>query len=201
MHAEGIGEVNLQVTLPQSRSRAKVTEQLDGIIARLADLDDKILAARDVLSRTAVLAPANGRVLDLRVHTAGAVMQPGERLLDLVPEGDRLVLDVRVSPKDIDTVYQGMPARARMSAFNARSEPPLTGTIVTVSADRVVDPITGQPYFTARLVPDTEDQDFDLKRLMPGMQAEVYLVTGERSALDYILEPVTRTLRRAGRES
>ncbi|MCP5367899.1 MAG: HlyD family efflux transporter periplasmic adaptor subunit [Hyphomicrobiales bacterium] len=171
------------------------------VVARIGDLDDKILAARDILTRTEVRAPQSGLVLDLQFHTAGGVVQPGQKIMDLVPDKDRLVVDLRVAPKDIDAVYKGMPARARLTAFSARTTAPLEGKVTAVSADRVVDPATGTAYFTARMAPRADVPGLDPAKLSPGMQAEVFLVTSQRTVLDFMLEPVTRSFQRAGRES
>jgi HlyD family type I secretion membrane fusion protein len=195
-----IMEVKLQLTIPKTDHRNEVAKALQDVQGDIADLKEKIYAAEDVVRRTSVRAPQSGTVVDLQVHTAGGVVQPGETLLDIVPDQDRLIIDVRVDPQDIDTVYEGMPARVRLTAFNARTTPLLEGSVTSVSADRMTDPVTGQSYFTARVVPAAGTQGFDVSTLKPGMQAEVFLVTAERTALDYLLEPITRSFARAGRE-
>ena len=197
---KSIAEVKLQLTIPRTTQRNEVAEGLQDVQGRIADLQERIYAAEDVLRRTSVRAPQSGTVVDLQVHTAGGVVQPGERLLDIVPDQDRLIIDVRVDPQDIDTVYEGMPARVRLTAFNARTTPLLEGSVTSVSADGMTDPVTGQSYFTARVVPSAGTQDFDVATLKPGMQAEVFLVTAKRTVLDYLLEPITRSFARAGRE-
>jgi HlyD family type I secretion membrane fusion protein len=198
---ESISELQLQLTLLSSRSHNQVTEQMQEVQEHIANLREKVFAARDVLRRTQVTAPQSGTVVDLQVHTAGGVVQPGQRLMSLVPDRDRLIVDVRVDPRDIDAVYVGMPARMRLTAFNARNTPALEGHVTSVSADRVTDPISGVSYFTARVVPEKKAmQNVQIASLTPGMQAEVFLVTKERTALDYMLEPVTRSMMRAGRE-
>ncbi len=197
---KSITEVQLQLTIPKTKNRNEVAEELQEVQGRLADLQEIIYAAEDVVWRTSVRAPQSGTVVDLQVHTTGGVVQPGERLLDIVPDQDRLIIDARVDPRDINTVYEGMPARVRLTAFSARTTPLLEGTVTSVSADRVTDPVTGQSYFTARVVPAAETQVFDVSTLKPGMQAEVFLVTAARTALDYLLEPITRSFARAGRE-
>jgi len=197
---ESINEVELQLKLPETTDHNQVTEELQKVQAEIADLRDKLRAAGDVLERTEVVAPLAGTVVDLKVHTIGGVVQPGQDLLDLVPELDRLIIDVRVDPKDIDVVYPDMPAQVRLTAFNARTTPILEGMLSSVSADRITDPATGDPYFAARVILEAEDSPFDLGRLKPGMQAEVFLVTTERTAMDYLIEPVVRSFARAGRE-
>ena len=199
---DAVSELQAQRRLPSGRRDHQVAEQLQAVHAQLADLQEKIFAARDVLRRTRVAAPMSGRVVDLRVHTEGGVVQPGEALMDLVPDSDRLIVDLRVHPRDRDVVRAGMPARVRLTAFNARETPPLAGTVVSISADRLVDPASGAEYFAARVVPDRAAwDDAGRPEIAPGMQAEAYLVTGERTVLDYLLEPLTRSLERAGRET
>jgi len=197
---EGISEIKLQLKMPESRDHNQVTEQLQKVQGDIADLRDKIHAAEDVLRRTEVIAPRAGTVVDLQVHTQNGVVQPGQTLLDLVPDLDRLIVDVRVDPKDIDVVYPAMPAQVRLTAFNARTTPMLSGKVSSVSADRMTDEVTGIPYFTARVILDADTVDFELSRLKAGMQAEVFLVTAERTALDYMIEPLVRSFARAGRE-
>lgn len=202
---ESISELQLQLTIPENRNQNQVAEDLNTVQERIANLRDKLHASEDVLQRTAVRAPQSGTVVDLQIHTPGGVVQPGQRLMTLVPDRDRLVVDLRIDPKDIDAVYLGMPARMRLSAFNARSTAPVDGKVTSISADRVTDPVTGVSYFTARVVPvappkDAEVKTVKLASLTPGMQAEVFLVTKRRTVMDYLLEPVTRSFERAGRE-
>lgn len=167
---------------------------------RIAEVAEKIRAAKDILRRTDVVAPGDGVVVALRQHTVGGVVQAGEPVLELIPDHDRYVIDLRIDPNDIDIVYPGQTARVRLSAFNARTTPMITGEVVHVSADRLVDPATGVGYFSGRVIPNTLTMQEDTPLLSSGMQAEVYLVTGERTVLDYLLDPLVRASERAGRE-
>lgn len=195
-------EAAAQKRLPTARRDYQLAEQIQSVQSRLTELKEKVMAAEDVLRRTRVTAPRDGRVVDLRVHTEGGVVQPGERLMDLVPDSDRLVVEVRVHPRDRDVVHPGMPARVRVTAFNARETAPLDGTVLSVSADRLVDDASGTEYFAARVVPDDPAGDArERPDIVAGMQAEVFLVTGERTVLDYLLEPLRHSLDRAGRET
>ena len=199
---EAVAELQAQRRLPPGRRDHQIAEQLQGVQAQLSGLQEKIYAAEDVLRRTRVIAPVAGRIVDLRVHTEGGIAQPGEQLMDLVPESDRLIVDLRVHPRDRDIVHTGMQARVRLTAFNARDTPLLEGTVVSVSADRLTDNANGAEYFSARVVPDQAAWERSGRpAITPGMQAEAYLVTGERTVLDYLLEPLSRGLERAGRET
>ena len=125
-------------------------ERLNGVVAelrevetRMSDLRERVASARNVLSRTRVLAPVSGTVVNLRVFTRGGVVGSGDALMDLVPSGDRLVVEARVEPTDIDTVHPGLPAQVRLTAFSQLTTPTLSGKVVRVSADRLVDERTG----------------------------------------------------------
>ncbi len=195
---DAMAEIRAQLAQPRDLQRNQVADNMSKVQERLAELDEQIAAARDVLTRTEVRAPTAGRVVDLRIHTPGGVVRPGEPLLDLVPDTDTLVVDLRIDPRDIDIVHEGMPAQVRLTAFSSRTTPPLDGTLVSVSADRVSDPANGRAYFIGRVAPDADS--LGRLRLSPGMQAEVFLVAAERTVLDYLVEPLVRSLHRAGRE-
>lgn len=182
-------------------------ERLSGVVGelrevetRMSDLRERIASARNVLSRTRVLAPVAGTVVDLRVFTRGGVVGPGEALMDLVPSGDRLVVEARVEPTDIDSVHPGLGAKVRLTAFSQLETPPLSGKVVRVSADRLVDAMTGAAYYEAHIVLDAAQPELAALKLRPGMPAEVMVVTGERTALEYLLEPIVTSLGRALRE-
>ena len=168
--------------------------------AMFQETQEKLRAAEEITGRTDILAPADGVIVQLRHHTIGGVVQGGEPILEIVPDNDRIIIDVRIDPNDIDVVYPGQTARIRLTAFSARTTPMIEGKVVQISADRIIDPQTGAGYFSGRVEPsDTVSEG--MPTLQPGMLAEVFLVTGERSVLDFVLDPLTRTLSRAGHES
>ena len=200
---EAISEIEMQRVLNRDSQAKQVVQDLQETKERLAEVTEKVRAARDILTRTAIRAPASGLVVGMRLHTAGGVIKPGQPVLDLIPDGDRTVVDLRIDPKDVDAVYPGMAARMRLTAFNARTTPLITGRVTRVSADRMVDPQTGATYFTGRVVPEAFAESVaekDQPTLKPGMQAEVFLVTADRTVLDYLLDPLVRAVDRAGRE-
>lgn len=171
--------------------------ELREIQTRLFDLTERIRAAEDVLERTEIRSPLDGTIVNLQVHTLGGVISPGEPLMEIVPRGERLVIQAQVEPADIDSVHPGLIAQVRLTAFNRRSAPPIEGEVVSISADRLTDPRTGQPYYLARIeLPEDPLRGMEGMELYPGMQAEVMIVT----ALDYLLRSVTRSFDRALRE-
>ena len=192
-------EFEMQISLNRDQHMKDVTKELQAVREEASELKEKILAARDVLNRTQVKAPQEGTVVAMQVHTPGGIVKAGETLLGLVPKTDRQIVDLRIDPRDIDVVYPGMKARVRLTAFNARTTPMFEGRVTQVSADRMTDPQTNAVYFTGRVLPDSA-ASMPPMQLTSGMQAEVFLVTAERSVLDYLLEPLTRSIERAGRE-
>jgi HlyD family type I secretion membrane fusion protein len=145
-----------------------------------------------------VVAPIDGTVVRLQVHTVGGVVAPGMPILDIVPGNDTLLIDARVDPKDRDVVRTGLPAEIRFTAFSRRSTAPVKGRVVSISADSLADERTGQPYYLAR-VELSEDPSVALGEggVHPGMQADVLIVTGERTALSYLFRPIMRSLNRS----
>ena len=198
---QSIGEANLRIAELATTRINEVVEQLREVQANLFDIEERINAARDVLARTEIRAVQAGTIVDLKVHTKGGVIAPGEDLLDIVPGEDLLIIEARIDPKDIDVVSWGLPARVRFTAFNQRNAVPMDGRVISVSADNLVDERTGEAYYLARIKLDQDPADFlDGVRLYPGMQAEVMIVTGSRTALEYILSPVRQSMGRALRE-
>lgn len=194
---QSIGETRMRAADLQTSRLNQVVEEQRKVQAELYDLNERVRAAEDVLARTEVRAPLSGTVVDLRVYTAGGVISSGAPLLDIVPRDGRLVVEAKVDPKDIDVVREGLDAQIRFTAFNQRHRAPAEARLMSVSADLLTDEASGRSYYLAQieLVETTETE------LRPGMQAEVMIVTGARSALDYLLEPLVLSLNRAFRES
>ena len=137
----------------------------------------------------------------LSVHTPGAVIRPADPVLAIVPSAERLVVEARVAPESIDELHLDQTAMVRFPAFNARTTPELAGTVARVAADRTIDQVTGQPYYAVEVaVPPDELGRLDGLALIPGMPAEIFMRTAERTPLSYLLKPLTDHLRRAMRE-
>ncbi|MGY3620695.1 HlyD family type I secretion periplasmic adaptor subunit [Bradyrhizobium sp. USDA 10063] len=153
-------------------------------------LREKLLAAQDQLSRTEVKAPEDGVITDLRVHTPGGVIGAGAPLMDLVPRQDRLVVIARLKPEDIDVVHPGLNADVHLLPYNQRRVPRLTGTVMHVSADRLLDKRTDQPYYATKIrVQDSRIVENGLK-IIPGMPAQVFITTGRGTVAIYALRPL-----------
>ncbi|NKN32887.1 HlyD family type I secretion periplasmic adaptor subunit [Marichromatium bheemlicum] len=196
-----IDETQLQIDQAWREFLRDVVTELSSAQERLFDAQQRHRALADRVRRTQVRAPVSGKVVGLQVHTVGAVISPGERVMDIVPDNDLLVIDAQVSPQDIDKVFPGLEAQVRFTAFNFRTTPTLTGQVVTISGDRLIDEQNGHPYFLARIeIPEDQSQRLGDLKLLPGMPAEAMIVTGERTFLDYLLRPLKDALARSMRE-
>lgn len=195
-----IGEAELTLVDLRTRLLNEIVSELRDTEAEIADLSERLFAADDVIRRTEVIAPVDGIVVNKRVFTTGGVVAPGAPVLDIVPVTDSLTVEARVQPNDIDVVHAGLSARVRISVFRIAENPILTGTVQTVSADALIDEQTGASFYLARIqLGDLSGLPKDAV-LQPGMPAEVMIVTGARTALDYLVEPIRITLNRALRE-
>jgi HlyD family secretion protein/epimerase transport system membrane fusion protein len=197
-----IGEALLQIADLRTARINEVVEQLREVQAEIFDLQEQIMAARDVVERTTIKAPMGGTVVGLLAHTPGGVVRPGEPLMSIVPSGDRLIVEARIEPQDIDVVRPGLPARVRLTSFSSRHVTPIEGNVISVSADLLTDERGEISYYLARIeLPRDLSGALAGAKLHPGMPAEVMIVTGRRTAMDYLLEPVIRTFDQAFRES
>ena len=196
-----IGETRLQILQLRNQLQTQVAIDLRDIQTQLFNWAERMRALQDTLVRTEIRAPEDGTVVGLGVHTLGGVIGPGTALLDIVPVGQALVVDAQVQPMDIDRVHPGLMADLRFTAFKVRTTPILQGRVLTVSADRLLDPLTKHPYFLARIeVPPAELERLQGQQLLPGMPVEVMIKTGERTMLDYLLQPLMNSFARAFRE-
>jgi HlyD family type I secretion membrane fusion protein len=195
-----IAESKLRISELKTQRLKESVEELRLTQTELYDLEELVRSAKDVLGRTDILAPLAGTIVSLQVHTRGGVIAAGERLMDLVPSGAPMIIESRVDPSDIDVVHAGLPAQVRLTAFNQRNLSPMSGRVLTVSADSLTDERTGAPYFLARVKLNEDISTNNAVTLYPGMQAEVMIITGERTVLDYVFKPILRSLSRAFRE-
>ncbi|RWK06455.1 MAG: HlyD family type I secretion periplasmic adaptor subunit [Mesorhizobium sp.] len=197
-----IGETEFQLLNLRQQDSETANEDLAKVRGDLAELRSQLPSRQDVLARTDIVAPIAGTVMNLRVTTESGVISSGQALLDIVPNEPNLVIDSRIKPADIDVVHPDMPARVVLTAYPSRHLPQIHGLLTSVSADRLTDEKTGEPYFLAKVKVDTADlgQLHDV-RLSPGMPAEVMILTGEHTLLDYMLAPVQASLTRTFREN
>ncbi|MGI4846988.1 MAG: HlyD family type I secretion periplasmic adaptor subunit [Janthinobacterium lividum] len=198
-------DTELRASALESDYRQQASDQLKVTAARLSEIEQEQRKSIDASSRQMIVAPASGEVIDLKVTTPGAVISPRETIADIVPDNARLITEARVRPEDINRIHQGQEADIRFTAFKYRTTKLVRGKVTYISGDRLVDRgVSGpaaMPYYSVHVEADPNSlaAEGDLK-LLAGMPAEVYIKGGERTPLQYMLEPVTQVLGRAARE-
>ena len=196
-----ISEIRLQIIAIDENARTEAQRELTALESKLSELQDRRMAVSDRLSRTDIRAPIAGTVNELNIHTIGGVITPAEVLVTIVPENATLNVEFRLNPASIDQVDVGRLARLRFPAFNQRTTPELKGTVSHISAATTRDPTTGEVYYAGKVwVPPEELARIGEDTLLPGMPVEVYVMTEERTALSYLVKPLTDQLNRAFRE-
>lgn len=198
-----IGETEAQIVLAEQQYLSEVTNLLRETQSKTADLSTREIALKDTLARTEIRSPVDGVVVGLRVRTIGAVVAPGEALMEIVPASDDLIVIANISLTDIDSMYIRQSADIRFSAFDSRMTHVVPGEVTNISADAILDNASGMQYYEAqiRIVPDGYQQmrDDDIL-IVPGMPAEVMIKTGGRTLLNYLLKPFLDMVARSFRE-
>jgi HlyD family type I secretion membrane fusion protein len=195
-----IGEAQLRISELKSQRSREIADELRKEQGDHADLSERRVAVEDVMKRTEIIASSPGTIVGLRVFTPGGVIAPGAPLMDIVPNDDRLIVEARVDPADIDGVRPGLSAQVRVTPLNIRTTRPVDGVVMSISADRLTDERTGAAYYLAKieLTGDVNDA-LDGAPLRPGMPAEVMIRTGSRTVLQYAMKPLSASLERSFR--
>jgi HlyD family type I secretion membrane fusion protein len=198
---QNITEAQAQIMAVRKDWFEKSASDLRETQGKIAVLREKVSAALDIAERTVVRAPLRGIVVKLYVHSLGAVIQSGQPLLDLLPSDTGMVVEARIKPDDIDMVSPGSDAQLRFPALRSRITPSIPGKVVYVSADRLLDATTHQPYYTARITMASElSTKVAALKIYPGMPVDVFVNTGERTPLQYLLGPLSDVIAHSWRE-
>ncbi|CAM3381413.1 HlyD family type I secretion periplasmic adaptor subunit [Thalassospira profundimaris] len=196
-----ISETEMQILQLDRDRQTEVLGELTDIDQQIAQLMQREIALRDQLRRIDIRAPYDGTVYQMAVHTVGGVIGPGDRLMGIVPDQDELVIEAHVNPRDIEQVMLGQDAMLRFTAFNQSTTPELSGQVSFVSADLDRDELTGETFYIVRVsITAGEVAKLDGRELVPGMPVETFLATGQRTALSYLLKPLSDQFARAFRE-
>lgn len=196
-----ISEKELEMFQIRKAFREDVVEQLRKAQTEINDYSERLGAAQQTVEQTEIKSPVDGTVVDVKIHTAGGVVGPGEVLMEIVPANDRLVIEAKVRPEDIDRVRVGLNAGIKLAAFDQRALDELNGRVTYVSADAIEDAKLGLFYFLIKLeVPEKEIKRFKGKTIQPGMMADVFVRTGERTFLNYLFHPLVQSFNAAWRE-
>lgn len=205
-----IGDLQQRIARSQEEiNRAKTVavqgalEELHDVSAQIDDTREQIKAARDVLHRIDIDAPVDGIVVALRYHTQGGVIEAGKDIMEILPLQEERVIEVRIRPTDIDNVKVGQDAAVRLTALNRRVTPTIAGKVTYVSADAVRDNVTGEGDIYVARVELSPEEAARLPgfQATPGMPAEVYIKTVDRTFFEYLMQPIRDSMARAFRET
>src|SRR6478609_2339565 len=198
---QAIAEQQQQIAQLDNDRMADVTKDLRDTQAKLLEVIPKALNAKAVLGRMEIRAPYSGRVVALTVFSVGGVIQRGEKILDIVPDQDSLTIEAQIAVEDISDIRPDMRAEIHLTAYKQRIVPIIHGDVIQISADRLVDPKTNNPYYTAFVrVDEGELAAMPNIKLYPGMPATVMIPTIQRTAFDYIVGPLIMSFNHAFRQ-
>jgi HlyD family secretion protein len=196
-----ITETELQIIQVDKDMVSEVSKDLRETNDKIGEFIERKVTAEDQLRRVDIRAPQNGIVVQSSVHTVGGVISAGDAIMLIVPQSDDLQVEAKVNPQDIDKLQIGQKTLLRLSAFNQRTTPELNGVVTRVSADVTTDQRTGQSYYTIRVsMPAAEIARLGDVKLIPGMPAEAFVQTGDRTMMSYLMKPFSDQLMRAFRE-
>jgi HlyD family secretion protein len=197
-----ISETELQILQLDQDFRTEVLKDLRDTQGKIAELSEKATAAEDQLKRIEIRAPQTGIVHQLAVHTVGGVIANGETIMQIVPVADKLLVEARIPPQDIDQVSVGAMTTVRILAGNQRTMSDIFGEVTHIGADLTKDKDQpNQPYYVVRAsIPEEQTQRLAELKLVPGMPAEIFIQTDERTLLQYLLRPLHEQIFRAFRE-
>jgi membrane fusion protein, epimerase transport system len=192
-------DIDLKIKSVENAYVRTASDQLKDTSSRLAEIEQELRKSTDAAARQVVVAPASGEVIDLKFNSAGAVVRAGEPIADIVPSDAKLMVEARIRPEDINNVQRDQPARVKLTSFKYRKSSMVNGKVTYVSADRLVD--RDVAYYSVMIAADENSLHTagDLK-LHAGMPAEVYIEGTKQTTLQYLIEPLTTTIRKAGRQ-
>ncbi len=198
---EAISEKRIQILQLDEEFLEKVLNDLQTLRAKIAELEEQEIAAQDRLKRIDIRSPGSGFVHQLSVHTVGGVIAPGDTLMMVVPEDSELLIESRVQPVDVDQLKVGQEAYVRLAAFDQRTTPELSASVLNVSPDLTRDEVTGEAFYLARLkILESELPKLGGQTLLPGMPVEGFIQTGERTVLSYFIKPLKDQIAHALKE-
>jgi membrane fusion protein, type I secretion system len=192
---------DLRIKSLQNEYMKTASDQLKDTAARLGEIRQELRKSEDAAARQVVAAPASGEVIDLRFTSPGAVVRPGESIAEIVPSDAKLLIEAHIRPEDVSHVHIDQRAQVKFTAFKYRSTSMVTGKVTYVSADRLIDRANNLPYYSVMILVDADSMRSagDLK-VQAGMPAEVYIEGTKQTPLQYLSEPITSTVRKAGRQ-
>ncbi|NBV06756.1 MAG: HlyD family type I secretion periplasmic adaptor subunit [Proteobacteria bacterium] len=198
---QAINESELEIANVKTEKMNEIVKELQETQTKIADLEERVFASSDILQRTIIRAPQNGIVNGLKFHTKGGVIAQGGEIMEIVPQDDELIVEVKINPQDIDVVSVGLKSKVRLAAYKSKAVPMLDGKVINISADSFLEQNTGASYFLGRIkIGEKEMKKLENVKLYPGMPVEAHIVTGSRTFMRYLFDPITISTKKAFRE-
>lgn len=197
-----VDSTNLQIANYKNEDLSQTLKEIKETDMEVVGLYNQLAASKDVLKRSAIIAPTSGKVMNVKYHTIGAVVPPGGEIMNIVPQHEELIVEAKVKPQDIDNVTIGLKAKVMLTAYKGKKVPKLDGEVINISPDIVTNEQTRESYFLARVSISKKDIE-TLKskiELYPGMPAQVFIITGSRSLVSYMFTPISDSAYKAFRE-
>lgn len=199
--AQRLVDTDLKIKSAQNQYAQAASDQLKVTAARLGEIEQEQRKSGDAAARQVVAAPASGEVIDLKFTSPGAVVRPGEPIAEIVPSDAKLMIEAHIRPEDINNVHLDQSGRIKFTSFKYRNTTMVTGKVTYVSADRLLDRASNMPYYSVMILADADSlQSAGELKLQAGMPAEVYIEGAQQTPLQYLMEPITSTIRKAGRQ-
>lgn len=185
-----------------SKSQADISSQLSELVKRLYDVEGKRAVLKETLDHSLIVSPIDGTIVNLRYHTLGGVIKPGDMIMDIVPAHDQMIVEAQVNPLDIDVVHPGLKAKVDFLPYvKQRNIPIMNGTVTVVSADVFTDEKTNHTFYKVYIeVPPSELEKASQVKLYPGMPAQVMIINEKRTPFEYFVDPIKKSFDRAFRE-
>ena len=196
-----ISQIRQKKIVLKAARKSEASTEVNDLRRQLADLKEQLTSHSDVLDRMVIRAPADGIIVNIAKNTIGSVVAPGEAVLEVLPTNDELVISAHIAPRDVDVVKIGQNASIRFAALNVRTTPEVPATVEYVSADRITDNASKEPYFAARLkLTDSLPEEISSEQIFAGMPVETFINTGERTFVEYLMKPISDSFSKAFRE-
>ncbi len=197
-----ISEIEEQIVQVDTEFREQVLSDIRETQIKINESQEKKTALEEQLRRMDIRAPQTGRIHNMSIFTIGGVISPAKPVLQIIPENDRLIVECKIETTDIDQIKIGQEAAINLSAFDASTTPQLTGVVKKISAAQITDPNNSSTFFTVEIIlPQSELARLEEgQELLPGMPAEVFIRTEDRTPLDYLLKPLWSQIERAARQ-
>ena len=197
----GIKEAQLQISQVQRHRNEEVLTELRLAQTQAESYSEALKTVSSKNKLVTIKAPVSGVVHEMTVFTIGGVIAPGQEIMKIIPERENLVISAQVMPEDLDQVTLGQDTNVIFSSLKQSSAPELDGTVSYISADNLIDPITGVPYFLVEVeIEDAQIPKLNGQSLVAGMPADIFIQTDKQSVLDYLLGPLKNTLKKTMRD-